>query len=340
MDAQTAQMLAGITSATITAGASNYAADKASENVQLTNATNLALAREQNDWNLAQWQRENDYNSAKNQLNRWTDAGFTPYSFNANTGNAQSITSADLANQVPDTTSPQIRATGWQQASNQLLSSQVQAQEYMLRKKALEIQDKQLDINASKANAEIDQIASSIEYQQKLGHLTDNQAQLLLTQNDETKAKIDQLQETINLLREQVGAQRLENRYNEASFDARVKTSYATLRQINQNYKISLQQYKNLCKSLELMCLDENIKYKEIELNGCEIDLKRTQNGQLEFNLQYDKDNRLYFDTYSGALKTLGAVNDWLGQMFGDGIYHRWYNTNFAPQNLHNSGSW
>lgn len=67
-----------------------------------TNANNLRLAREQNEWNLAQWNRENNYNLPVNQVGRYRQAGINPYmAMNQITnGNAASgLTSANLANQ-------------------------------------------------------------------------------------------------------------------------------------------------------------------------------------------------------------------------------------------------
>lgn len=67
-----------------------------------TNANNLRLAREQNEWNLAQWNRENNYNLPVNQVGRYRQAGINPYmAMNQITnGNAATgLTSANLANQ-------------------------------------------------------------------------------------------------------------------------------------------------------------------------------------------------------------------------------------------------
>lgn len=81
--------------------ASKKAAQANLQAARETNATNLKLAREQNEWNLAQWQRENAYNDPSAQLERYQKAGINPYMAMSNieSGNASSLSSADLANQ-------------------------------------------------------------------------------------------------------------------------------------------------------------------------------------------------------------------------------------------------
>ena len=64
-----------------------------------TNAANQQLAEKQNQWNLDQWNRENEYNSAAAQKQRLIDAGLNPMMGEVNAGTAQSVQSANLANQ-------------------------------------------------------------------------------------------------------------------------------------------------------------------------------------------------------------------------------------------------
>lgn len=89
-----------IVNAGIGANASRYAAKKYLEGVESTNKANQELAREQQAWDLAQWNRQNEYNTASKQLQRWQEAGFSPFSFQGDVGNADSLQSPTLANQV------------------------------------------------------------------------------------------------------------------------------------------------------------------------------------------------------------------------------------------------
>lgn len=71
-----------------------------------TNQNNLLLAQRQNDWNVEQWNRQNEYNTPLAQRQRYEAAGINPYFAmgNIQSGIADSLLSADMANQV----SPQI----------------------------------------------------------------------------------------------------------------------------------------------------------------------------------------------------------------------------------------
>ena len=73
--------------------------------VRETNESNFRLAQKQNDWNLEQWNRENAYNTPEAQRARYEAAGINPYFAlgNIQSGNADSLMSAELANQQPVT---------------------------------------------------------------------------------------------------------------------------------------------------------------------------------------------------------------------------------------------
>lgn len=85
---------------------SNSAAKAAKAQLQAvreTNQANAQLAQKQNDWNLEQWNRQNAYNTPAAQRARYEEAGINPYFAlgNIQSGQAESIQSADLANQQP-----------------------------------------------------------------------------------------------------------------------------------------------------------------------------------------------------------------------------------------------
>ena len=87
---------------------SNAAAKAAKAQLQAvreTNQANAQLAQKQNDWNLAQWNRQNSYNTPAAQRARYEEAGINPYFAlgNIQSGMADSLSSADLANQQPVT---------------------------------------------------------------------------------------------------------------------------------------------------------------------------------------------------------------------------------------------
>ena len=84
---------------------SKYAAKAQLQAVRETNKANLDLAKYQNEWNVAQWNRQNAYNTPAMQRQRYEEAGINPYFAlgNIQSGNAEGLMSADMANQQPVT---------------------------------------------------------------------------------------------------------------------------------------------------------------------------------------------------------------------------------------------
>lgn len=130
----------------ISKSGSDAAANASLQATRETNAANLKLAQYQNEWNLAQWNRQNAYNSPAAQRKRYEEAGINPYFAlgNMSSGNAESLMSADMANQKSGAEAFNLKAQGAQQlgsaisnASNQFFNSQYQLEQT----KALQIQN-------------------------------------------------------------------------------------------------------------------------------------------------------------------------------------------------------
>lgn len=85
------------------ASAAHSAAKSQLQAVRETNKANLDLAKYQNDWNVAQWNRQNAYNTPAAQRQRYEEAGINPYFAlgNIQSGNAEGLMSANMANQQP-----------------------------------------------------------------------------------------------------------------------------------------------------------------------------------------------------------------------------------------------
>lgn len=114
--------------------------------VRETNEANARLAQKQNDWNLEQWNRENAYNTPEAQRARYEQAGINPYFAlgNIQSGNADSLMSADLANQQPVTSelqgqSGQILGQGIANAAQTGVSTFFNSQIQQEQAKALQI---------------------------------------------------------------------------------------------------------------------------------------------------------------------------------------------------------
>lgn len=74
--------------------------------VRETNQANRDLAALQNEWNIEQWNRQNEYNSPAHQVELYKEAGINPALVGGQFTPAQTLTSADLANQQPPQVSP------------------------------------------------------------------------------------------------------------------------------------------------------------------------------------------------------------------------------------------
>lgn len=125
---------------------SDNAAKASLQATRETNAANLKLAQYQNDWNVAQWNRQNAYNTPLEQRKRYEEAGINPYFAlgNIQSGNADSLLSADMANQQSGAEAYNIKAQGAQQLGNAIsgaADSFFSAQYQQEQTKALQIQN-------------------------------------------------------------------------------------------------------------------------------------------------------------------------------------------------------
>lgn len=153
-----------------------------------TNAANLKLAQYQNDWNLAQWNRQNAYNTPLAQRLRYEEAGINPYFAlgNINSGQAESLLSADMSKQQSGADAFNMKAQGAQQfgasvanASSQFFNTQYQQEQT----KALQIQNTEnlLSMNKRVQGLEYDNQAKKMANElynanmQSLMNITKNQ---------------------------------------------------------------------------------------------------------------------------------------------------------------------
>lgn len=153
-----------------------------------TNAANLKLAQYQNDWNVAQWNRQNAYNTPLAQRQRYEEAGINPYFAlgNISSGSAESVMSANMANQTSGAEAYNMKAQGSQQlgasianASSQFFNTQYQQEQT----KALQIQNTEnlLSMNKRVQGLEYDNQAKKMANElynanmQSLMNITKNQ---------------------------------------------------------------------------------------------------------------------------------------------------------------------
>lgn len=123
-----------------------HAADKSLQATRETNKANRELAQYQNEWNLAQWNRQNAYNTPAAQRQRYEDAGINPYFALGNIapGQAESLNSAEMANQQSGAEAYNHLAQGYQSLGNSISSAGSQffnAQYQQEQTKALQLQN-------------------------------------------------------------------------------------------------------------------------------------------------------------------------------------------------------
>lgn len=108
---------AGVAGSVIGSSATDNAAEKALQSTQDTNATNLQIARENNEkaielqeqqnmFNVEQWNRNNEYNSPFAQRDRLLAAGYNPNMFG---NNSQYTPSPVQQTSIPNLTTPQMQ---------------------------------------------------------------------------------------------------------------------------------------------------------------------------------------------------------------------------------------
>lgn len=137
-----AHLLGGITS--LFGG--NHAADKSLQATRETNKANRELAQYQNEWNLAQWNRQNVYNTPLAQRQRYEEAGINPYFAlgNIQAGQAESLNSAEMANQQSGAEAYNHLAQGYRDLGNSISSAGSQylnAQYQQEQTKAMQLQN-------------------------------------------------------------------------------------------------------------------------------------------------------------------------------------------------------
>lgn len=193
----------------------NYAADKYYQGVKDTNAANLAIMREQNQFNLAQSLAANRYNSAAEQRSRLIAAGISPSAM-AQTSGAQAAMASAAPSAKMD--APQYLSPAdtqlWQIVggavndfiSNMQLSKQLESQSIANTKGRLDLltyksekeqsllrqmnEVKASDLNNQEKQQRLAYLGSELEHMQTMWRKSENQADL---ESENTSAQTRQL---------------------------------------------------------------------------------------------------------------------------------------------------
>lgn len=163
-----------------------------------TNAANARLAQKQNEWNLEQWNRENAYNTPESQRARYEAAGINPYFAlgNIQSGNADSLMSAELANQQPVVSPLQGQAAqqlgaaisnAGQAGVNAYFNTQIQQEQakQLQIQNTFDLQSLRDRVNSMHYDSEAKRMANYVynANMESLISITKNQARMSYTQN-------------------------------------------------------------------------------------------------------------------------------------------------------------
>lgn len=305
--------------------ASGVSGSKYLKGVRETNETNLQLAREQRDWDLAQWNRENEYNSAAAQMQRWQAAGMSPASFAGSPGEAASLQSPTMANQVaPGDLSGY--ASSMAQSIQQGVSGATKA---AMDWKQMDINERQLELDKQRLANQTSETASRVKLNDAL--------------TNEARANFRFIQERARFTeaeryRSYAATDRLVQEWEQAAKmfpvlygDKEVTLKHSQLEYLfaQKSFEYRLRQFaleNGLTEAQTRKTVAEGIYWlwqgKEGQFQYDTQDLRwsilSTQGRQLQFNLQFDKDTRYSQLNFERWMKGIHAASE-IGHLVIDG---------------------
>ena len=331
---------------------------------QETNAANLLLARQQNDWNIQQWEREMAYNSPANKLKLLEEAGLNPVWYGANLGptETQAPKSADLANQV----APQLDAGAIGTSLANLSSSLVSSGQYYLTKKQQALEERKIGIEEQRLGIQSAETKQNIAESVKRVEKMDSEIEKIASEKnwnnqqiEESKAKvrqidkqIDEIQQRIEESKEKISLMKTEEQRNKAqsrlmNVQAWQIRKMCPLEMANLRAMTNLTeaQYSTEIEKMYNFMMDTNLKEETIRLTKTHsVKLQREADGQLYINemlsqdVDYNEDlhDMVLFTGYLTAINgtlnasanVVSAGNGWFGpqgKMYNSiGDYNRW----------------
>lgn len=268
-----------------------------------TREYNRELAEYQNQENLAQWARENEYNTPLAQMQRYQNAGLNPnliYGQQNLSNNSPMLTSGQPGSPVDFAPFGQMGAGAAQSAFDQSLQQE----------------------NIAHQN---DLLQSQSDYYQSLteGQNTDNKKKALDLSFDEQTFgdRVAQLRKQTDIFNEQVNEivarirnmnsdsllKEIESKFSDRLFSSQLCKIGAEIKKLTADtaYSQSLKQFTDVQAGraavllpLEVANLKAETKLKAYQMVGLKYGAVESflSAERQAFGLQYDKDNKLYFD--------------------------------------------
>lgn len=307
---------ASVLSGLVGAGASVKAANKNLQGVRETNEANLNLAREEQAFNERMWNASNEYNTPENQLARWRAAGFSPHSFQPGVGDTQPLESVDLSNQQ---TPPDLSAY-YGNAANSLQVGINNAMNYALQTRALDQNDRRLDIEAAMADVKKQDLQSQIKYrdngmtQQTNAMIEQMQEQKLLTKQQTAQLEVatrlaqQQFEQNIAIMPLDISIKEKENALRQLEYSLNSRSMELQIANLAAQLGCSQAQAKLYLKQVTAFELDNKEREFTIETQGLRMSMLRAQNGQINFNFDFDQKYRYQQMRYNQMIQAVHAT--------------------------------
>lgn len=268
----------------------------------LTNAVNMRMAWQENQWNLEQWNRENEYNSPSSKLQRLKDAGLNPAFYDLEgVANASQLTSANLANQQSPQYIPPSQTFGNIMGGiSSAIDSSLAPGKLAVEAMKTDAEIKKLQTSAGVDRATVDQIAETLKLTRKQAEEIDSKIRLNNATIDLTSQKV---KESIQSVGESKTRAMLNETMDKYYFTKAKNESAATQKQLQLSDK-QMEQIDSVIRKTaeETLLTGEKITSERLDQFAKDIELVYKEAG---LQNQYDKDRASIIDICYGKLAPL-----------------------------------
>lgn len=282
------------------ARAATVANERQKELLTMEQNYNTEMWNKQTAWNEAMIDKQNEYNSPSSQMERLQAAGINPnLAFSNGAANTQTQVGNSASSGSPQ--APSVAKADVYGLGDFSGFSNWNANAYQLQKEELKIKRIEAEALARKNNVDADageirnqylakQLQVDIDNAIKSGQLTDAQRENLDAKTNECKTNTDLLNSKANQINWQVE-----------------KDKYFA----SQEYKNLQATEKEIAARIVDMYASASYKRSQIAVNGVTIDLYKSQNNRLDWELDFDKENKqvdVWFNRVNDTLGTIGGV--------------------------------
>lgn len=275
---------------------SQYFTNKSNErNVAATNKANAELAAQQNQWNVDMWNANNEYNTPSAQIERMQKAGM-----NVNMISGQGQTATGNSSAPASGVNPiAMQAFQGVNPNFQLL----EGLQTVLKKKEVEQQIRQVDLNQLKNSADIKNLEALTEKLQAEKVLTESQKQevdqncLLIAQNA-TNAKLQ-----YDILDQQKQSNAIDLAWKSTEKSQAYALGQSKLKLQNTEQKHIVQQILNLITEKEFT-------EAKIAIAGIDYTMKINENQMLLLDIDAEKWSKEFISEHPQFFMTLNYLKE------------------------------